>query len=155
MTDNPYTHAHRVYAIEAIDKAFTYHPPHGDQAERYQLIRDAGRAFAHVIAETAPFDDGFPRETLLAIDKISEAVMQANAAIARHEPAPVEEPPSVLDPMIAARLQDEVRRCRWNGGLGRLQTYAHLRAMTEWFGDIDDVALAFYIDKVWELAGSP
>lgn len=61
-----------------IDNVFTYHPPVGDQVERYQDIRTAGRQIAHVIDELVP--DG-PEKTL-AIRKIQEGVMWANAGIA-------------------------------------------------------------------------
>ena len=60
---------------------FTYHAPKGDQAERYQMIRNMGKAFATLISEKTPFS----REQTLAIGKIEEAVMWANAAIARRE----------------------------------------------------------------------
>lgn len=64
-----------------IDSAFTYHPPHGDQAQRYVLIRDAARALATLIAQNTPSS----REQSLALTDIENAVMWANAAIARNE----------------------------------------------------------------------
>lgn len=60
---------------------FTYHPPKGDQAERYGLIRDHGRRLAELIDEECPES----REKSLALTKVEEAVMWANAAIARRE----------------------------------------------------------------------
>jgi hypothetical protein len=60
---------------------FTYHPPQPGQPEKYEAIRDAGRQFAEVIAELAPES----RELSLAITNIEQAVMWANAAIARNE----------------------------------------------------------------------
>lgn len=60
---------------------FTYHPPKGDQAERYQKIRDAAHSFAKVIvSETPPSAD-----QTAAIRKLRETVMTANAAIACNE----------------------------------------------------------------------
>lgn len=75
---------------EVLDQLFTYHPPKEGQPERYQRIRDAAKEFARVILEEAPKDGGegildLPHETTLALDRVSEAVMHANAAIARHE----------------------------------------------------------------------
>jgi hypothetical protein len=61
-----------------IDNVFTYHPPVGDQVERYQYIREGGRILARLIDGQAP--DG-PEKTL-ALRKLQEAVMWANAAIA-------------------------------------------------------------------------
>lgn len=57
---------------------FTYHPPVGDQIQRYAMLRDAARDFAQVvIALTTPSAD-----QTAAVRKIREAVMTANAAIA-------------------------------------------------------------------------
>lgn len=64
-----------------LQKAFTYHPPHGDQAERYLLLRDSARALATEIAQTTPES----REQSIALTKLEECVMFANAAIARNE----------------------------------------------------------------------
>ena len=70
-----------VVAQDEIDKMFTYHPPHGDQANRYQVIRDTGRDMATVLYGLCP------RSTELgeAIRSLNETVMWANAAIARNE----------------------------------------------------------------------
>lgn len=63
-----------------IENRFTYHPPRSeDVATKYVMIREAGKSFAELINEMAP--DG--REKSLAVTKIEEAVMWANAAIAR------------------------------------------------------------------------
>lgn len=60
---------------------FTYHPPKGDQAERYQSIRAGALALAtHINVSTPP-----SREQSLALTHLEDAVMWANAAIARHE----------------------------------------------------------------------
>lgn len=66
---------------EEISKRFTYHPPKGDQIERYQVIRSQGLAFVKDIVRLVPAS----REQSLAITALEEAVMWANAAIARNE----------------------------------------------------------------------
>lgn len=58
---------------------FTYHAPRGDQAERYQRIRDKARELAQLINELTPES----REQSLAFTQIEEAVFWANAAVAR------------------------------------------------------------------------
>jgi hypothetical protein len=66
-----------------LENRFTYHPPVSkDQAERYQMIRDAGLAMAQLVDSYAPDS----REKSTAITKLEEAVMWANAAIARNQP---------------------------------------------------------------------
>jgi len=64
-----------------IENAFTYHPPHGSQVERYGLIRGQGRTLADTLAKLCPES----RELSLALTKLEEVVMWANAAIARNE----------------------------------------------------------------------
>lgn len=66
-----------------LENRFTYHPPITDQEVRYQQIRDFGHGLATVINGHAPDS----REKALALTKIEEAVMWANAAIARNEKA--------------------------------------------------------------------
>ena len=66
---------------QRIDNAFTYHPPKGDQAERYELLRSAGRSFAALILGYTPRS----REQALALTKLEEAIMWSNAAISRSE----------------------------------------------------------------------
>jgi len=68
-------------AEEMLDACFTYHPPTGNQTDRYQEIRDAAKAFARVILENTPDC----RDQSAAIRKVREAVMTANAAIACNE----------------------------------------------------------------------
>ncbi len=64
-----------------LRKRFTYHPPFGDQVDRYQEIRDMGHALAMLLTDATPVS----REQSLALTKLEEAVMWANAAIARNE----------------------------------------------------------------------
>ena len=66
---------------EDLWNRFTYHPPKDDQAIRYEMIRDWGCQFAIAIDGKCPDS----REKTLAITHIEEAVMWANAAIARNE----------------------------------------------------------------------
>jgi hypothetical protein len=70
-------------AIEkaVIDNRYTYHPPKNDQSDRYEQIRTAAKAFALTINELCPPSP----ERANAKDRIDEAMMWANASIARHE----------------------------------------------------------------------
>ena len=76
MSDSPY-----FLTTDEIDLRFTYHPPRSGQPEKYQAIREAGNAFARLLSSISPPS----REQSLAIGKLEEAVMWANAAIARRE----------------------------------------------------------------------
>jgi hypothetical protein len=60
---------------------FTYHPPKDGQAARYETIRAQGLALARHISDSTPAS----REQSLALTHLEDAVMWANAAIARHE----------------------------------------------------------------------
>lgn len=64
-----------------LENRFTYHAPIGNQASRYELIRQYGHELARVVNEAAPDS----REKSLAITHAEQAVMWANAAIARNE----------------------------------------------------------------------
>ena len=64
-----------------IRNNFTYHPPAGDQQPRYEALRDRARHFAMLINELTPHS----REQSLALTKLEECLMWANAAIARNE----------------------------------------------------------------------
>ena len=66
---------------EEISVRFTYHPPKGDQAERYVKLRDKAREFAVEIAALTPES----REQSLSLTALEESVFWANAAIARRE----------------------------------------------------------------------
>ena len=70
--------------IDDLTNRFTYHGPHGNQPERYESLRNGGFSFAERIIELAPPSP----ERTLAIRRIEEAVMWANAAIARNEKPP-------------------------------------------------------------------
>ena len=62
-------------------RRFTYHPPKDDQPVRYQEIRDMAHVFADMIIDMCPES----REQSIAITKLEECVMWANAGIARRE----------------------------------------------------------------------
>lgn len=64
-----------------IEKAFTYHPPKEGQPYKYMAIRDKGKDMARIIDELVPDS----REKSLAMTKLEECVMWANAGIARNE----------------------------------------------------------------------
>jgi hypothetical protein len=61
-----------------LDNWFTYHAPTPDLLPKYQAIRDAARAFAAIVVANTPSS---PDQTV-AVRKIREAVMVANASIA-------------------------------------------------------------------------
>ena len=66
---------------EQIRNRYTYHRPFGDQPQRYEAIRDSIRATAEVIVDLTPC---CPEQTR-ALNALDEAMMVANAAIARNE----------------------------------------------------------------------
>ena len=67
--------------IQDLKKRFTYHPPKEDQPKKYDDIRKNALAFAMLIDEICPDS----REKSLAITALEEAVMWANASVARNE----------------------------------------------------------------------
>ena len=64
-----------------IENNYTYHAPNGDQPDRYEAIRSKAKMLAAYINEKCPDS----REKSLAMTKLEEAVMWANASIARNE----------------------------------------------------------------------
>ena len=64
-----------------IEKRFTYHSPKEGQPERYTSIREKAKQFAYLIAAECPES----RERSIAFTKLDEAVMWANASIARND----------------------------------------------------------------------
>lgn len=67
--------------IVRLERDFSYHPPKDDQPSRYVHIRDMAKAVAGEIMMNCPPS----RERSLALTKLEECVMWANAAIARNE----------------------------------------------------------------------
>ena len=64
-----------------LDNDFTYHAPKDDQVKRFGTLRhDAKLMAGTIVAMTPP-----SREQSLALTALEEAVMWANAAIARNE----------------------------------------------------------------------
>ena len=63
-----------------IEKRFTYHPPKDGQPALYQAIRDMAKMMATIIDNTCPES----REKSLAFTNLEQAVMWANASIARN-----------------------------------------------------------------------
>lgn len=64
-----------------FDQDYVYHAPTPEQVERYQRLRDQAKAYAWAIAEMVPPS----REQSLALTNLEQAMMWANAAIARNE----------------------------------------------------------------------
>lgn len=65
---------------QKIENNFTYHEPTGDQPDRYERIRSKAKELAYVIEEECPES----RERSLAMTKLEECSMWANAAVARN-----------------------------------------------------------------------
>lgn len=63
-----------------LENRFTYHPPDDGQAAHYEVLRHQGLLLGNVINELTPDS----REKSLAITHVEQAVMWANAAIARN-----------------------------------------------------------------------
>lgn len=64
-----------------VENVFTYHPPKGGQQVKYESLRQKAKALAEEFHMLCPSS----RERSLAITKLEEAVMWANASIARNE----------------------------------------------------------------------
>lgn len=64
-----------------IGVRFTHHPPNETQIPRYEELRATARELAFNIVELTPTS----REQALALTHLEQAVMWANAAIARNE----------------------------------------------------------------------
>lgn len=77
MSNYTLTETDRAY----LERTFTYHAPKDDQPARYSAIRAQGLALAELILTSCPPS----RERSLALTKLEESVMWANASIARNE----------------------------------------------------------------------
>lgn len=80
IMDPKYTIDPRMQA--QLENNFRYHPPQGDQQDRYVFLRDEARVLAYNICRNTPPS----REQALAITNLEQAIFWANAAIARNEP---------------------------------------------------------------------
>lgn len=67
--------------FDRVIRNFSYHAPKPDQLPRYEAIRARARGLAVFLCEHCPES----RELSLALTKLDELVMWANAAIARNE----------------------------------------------------------------------
>lgn len=67
--------------LRRLERDYTYHAPHGDQAERYETLRELGKTLAIAIVTLSPAS----REQSAALTNLETAIMFANAAIARNE----------------------------------------------------------------------
>lgn len=67
-------------ANPVIENNFIYHPPKPGQPEKYMKVREKAKELAYTFDELCPNS----REKSLAMTKLEEAVMWANAAIARN-----------------------------------------------------------------------
>ena len=65
---------------QVIERNFSYHAPKEGQPEIYEAIREKAKKLAYYINEVTP--DGL--EKSLAMTKLEEFVMWANAAVARN-----------------------------------------------------------------------
>lgn len=64
-----------------LNNRFTYHPPKGDQAERYGALREKAKELAELIMSATPVS----REQSTALTLLTQVSMMANAAIAINE----------------------------------------------------------------------
>lgn len=66
---------------EQIQNNFTYHAPNEEQISKYNELREKAKEVAYLLNDFCPNS----REKSLAMTKLEEAVMWANASIARNE----------------------------------------------------------------------
>lgn len=66
---------------DSIENKFSYHAPKGDQPERYEKLRSIAKKLAYEIEELCPDS----REKAIAMTKLKESIMWANASIAVNE----------------------------------------------------------------------
>lgn len=64
-----------------LNNWFTYHPPIGDQQERYVKLREKAKEFAQLILECTPAC----ADQTAALRKLRETVMAVNQTIACNE----------------------------------------------------------------------
>ncbi|MGM1047615.1 MAG: DUF7681 family protein [Bacillota bacterium] len=65
---------------EQIENNFKYHAPKPGQPEKYTAIRDKAKELAYLIDAEVPNS----REKSLALTNLEQAIMWANAAVARN-----------------------------------------------------------------------
>lgn len=64
----------------SVDNVFMYHAPKPEHIGKYEQIRDIGKEMVVLLNQLCPES----REKWLAFTRVEEAVMWANAAIARN-----------------------------------------------------------------------
>ena len=64
-----------------VDNIYKHHPPKPNQQDRYEDIRHVAKTFATMILDICPNS----RERSVALTNLEQAVMWANASIARNE----------------------------------------------------------------------
>lgn len=69
------------YVNPVLENNYRYHVPKQGQQEKYETIRSKAKELAHMIDELCPNS----REKALAHTNLEQAVMWANASIARNE----------------------------------------------------------------------
>ena len=125
-----------------INNKFTYHSPNEEQVKKFQNIRYNAKNFAHLINDLSPES----YETDLAIEKLEEAVMWANAAIARHggdETSGKEETPSI-DLMLKAGSPDDPKiYCIPEG-----TKHIVIHAPSSWFDTIPAEEIQDWVDDL-------
>lgn len=76
---NGYVKSQDVY--DRLENNFQYHKPIKDQSIRYEVIRSSAKDLAKVLVGYCPES----RELSLALTNLEQAIMWANASIARNE----------------------------------------------------------------------
>lgn len=66
---------------QQINNNYKYHAPQPGQEEKYDVIRTKAKELAHLMNDVCPDS----RERALAHTNLEQAVMWANASIARHQ----------------------------------------------------------------------
>ncbi len=66
-----------------IENDFTYHRPPAEIGEHFVTLRNKAKELAHLILDMIPQG----REQATALTRLEEAIMHANAGIARQYPA--------------------------------------------------------------------
>lgn len=64
-----------------VNNNFTYHAPTQEQQSKYVALRNKAKELAQLVIDACPDS----RERALALTKVEESVMWANAAVARNE----------------------------------------------------------------------
>lgn len=68
------------YTQKILEQIFTYHSPSEESIKIMQTIREKAKELAQYIVDNCPVE----RETTIALSRLEEASMFANASIARH-----------------------------------------------------------------------